>query len=73
MYDHTHDLAVALHAARAGAAIVSEVYTTAFTVDWKGVGDPVTAADRQANAAIESILRKAFPSDGVCAEEASSD
>ncbi len=71
--DLTRELSVALHAARLGAAIVSEVYAQDFSVDMKGPGDPVTVADRRANAAIEAFLRAEFPSDGMCTEEGDSE
>jgi 3'(2'), 5'-bisphosphate nucleotidase len=67
--DLSLELEVALDAARAAAARVLEVYATAFRVDWKGVGDPVTQADREANALITERLRARFPGDHLCAEE----
>src|SRR5579884_1558467 len=67
--DLTRELDVALRAARAAADLVNQVYATDFAVDWKGRGDPVTAADRRANALLTTALRAEFPGDGVCAEE----
>ncbi|MDP3276251.1 MAG: 3'(2'),5'-bisphosphate nucleotidase CysQ [Deltaproteobacteria bacterium] len=63
------ELAVAKSAAALGAAVVSRVYKTAFDVDFKRENDPVTAADREANAVIVAALREAFPDDAVCSEE----
>ncbi len=40
-----------------------------FGLAWKGVNDPVTAADKTANAYIVSELAAAFPEDGILAEE----
>jgi 3'(2'), 5'-bisphosphate nucleotidase len=45
------------------------IYQTDFGVELKGASDPVTEADRQANALIVARLRAAFPDDGVVAEE----
>ncbi len=57
-------------ARRAGEAIL-ELYGTAVRVEAKGGrrSDPVTEADRRANALIVKGLREAFPGDGVVAEE----
>jgi 3'(2'), 5'-bisphosphate nucleotidase len=46
------------------------VYSTPFTVEHKpGGAGPVTLADQRANALIVEGLRRAFPNDGVVAEE----
>ncbi|AUX39561.1 3'-5'-bisphosphate nucleotidase [Sorangium cellulosum] len=55
--------------ARAAAAVVMEVYATPFTVELKGPDDPVTRADREANALICRALEAAFPGDAILAEE----
>ncbi len=65
----TREISVALMAARAAAERVRAVYAGGFEVSWKGHDDPVTAADREANAIIVDLLRAAFPGDGICAEE----
>lgn len=62
------DLAVAL--CQRAAARVMAVYAGDFAVDWKSPGDPVTAADREANALLVEGLAAAFPDDAICAEEA---
>lgn len=59
----------ALSVAREAAAIVMRVYTTDFSVDYKGVNDPVTVADRTANAHIIERLSSAYPSIPIVAEE----
>lgn len=56
---------------RACEAILA-VYSVPFEVEWKGLNDPVTAADRRANDILVSALRQAFPGDAICAEEADS-
>lgn len=55
--------------AAAAAAEVMEIYGQPFSVDFKGPNDPVTAADRRANALICERLRKAFPGVPIVAEE----
>ncbi len=55
--------------ARDAAKIVMRVYATPFTVDYKGVNDPVTMADRQANDLICTRLARAFPGVPIVAEE----
>ncbi len=65
----TREVTVALGAARRAALRVRELYAAGVTVAWKGVDDPVTTADQEANALIVAELRAAFPDDGVCAEE----
>lgn len=54
---------------RAAAALVMEVYATPFTVEMKGPGDPVTRADREANALICRALEASFPGEAILAEE----
>lgn len=46
-----------------------EVYATGFEVAFKSASDPVTEADRRANAFLVEGLHAAFPEDGVIAEE----
>ncbi|XXX78173.1 3'(2'),5'-bisphosphate nucleotidase CysQ [Sorangium sp. So ce134] len=55
--------------ARAAAAVVMDVYATPFAVEMKGPGDPVTRADREANALICGALEAAFPGEAILAEE----
>ena len=55
---------------REAGAIVMEIYATDFSVSYKEMSDPVTEADTRANAYIVGELKKAFPDDGVVAEEA---
>jgi 3'(2'), 5'-bisphosphate nucleotidase len=55
--------------AAAAARVVRDVYDTQFTVEHKGRHDPVTAADRLANALLVARLRDAFPGVPVVSEE----
>lgn len=55
------------------ATIVKEVYATSFDVDYKAPKDPVTEADRRANALICERLDAAFPGIPVVAEESDPD
>jgi 3'(2'), 5'-bisphosphate nucleotidase len=66
---YERELTAAREAADLGARIVERIYRQDFSVDFKGEDDPVTAADREANAAIVALLRERFPSDAICAEE----
>ncbi len=51
------------------ARLVADVYDTAFSVDFKGPRDPVTAADRGANELICRQLTARYPSIPIVAEE----
>jgi 3'(2'), 5'-bisphosphate nucleotidase len=55
--------------ARTAGDILMEVYATDFDVAFKSGSDPVTDADTRANAYIVAELRRAFPDDGIVAEE----
>lgn len=64
------ELDVAERVAREAGRIILEVYRTDFAVEYKpSEGGPVTEADARANELIVSELRRAFPGDGVIAEE----
>ncbi|QKW09137.1 inositol monophosphatase family protein [Streptomyces sp. NA04227] len=63
------DARVAVAAARAGAAVVREMYGAALTRYEKGAGDFATAADLAAEKAILDVLRTARPDDAVTGEE----
>jgi 3'(2'), 5'-bisphosphate nucleotidase len=60
---------VALAAARDAADLVMRVYAGAFDVDYKGKGDPVTRADREANTLLCDALARATPGVPIVAEE----
>ena len=51
------------------AKVVLEVYRAPFKVDYKGPADPVTEADRRANALICERLSREFPGVPIVAEE----
>jgi len=62
-----HD--VMLAAAREAAKVIMRVYADGFDVEWKGADDPVTRADREANALLVARLGAAFPGVPIVAEE----
>ncbi len=66
---HDPELEEVLRIGRRAAHAVREVYATPFTVEMKGPGDPVTRADREANAIICEALAASFPDDAILAEE----
>jgi 3'(2'), 5'-bisphosphate nucleotidase len=63
------EIAEAARIARQAGAILMDIYATDFDVAYKTEADPVTEADTKANAYIVGELRKAFPGDGIVAEE----
>jgi 3'(2'), 5'-bisphosphate nucleotidase len=63
------ELEVATQLARQAGAIVLEVYGAHFDVELKGKSDPVTEADKRANAFLVAALAERFPGDGIVAEE----
>ncbi len=63
------DLEIAIEAARAGGDIVRNYYENGCEVGEKTAGDPVTAADLEADAEIKKICLAAFPLDGWLSEE----
>lgn len=62
-----------LRIGREAAALIREVYATAFEVEMKGPNDPVTRADREANALICERLAASFPGEAIVAEESAPD
>lgn len=66
----SRELDVARALAREAGRLLLEVYATDFAVVEKENGaGPVTEADRRANAFLVEELRRAFPGDGIVAEE----
>lgn len=63
------ELTVMLRIAAEAARVVMDVYARPFDVDYKAPQDPVTEADRRANALICEELAKAFPGVPIVAEE----
>ena len=65
-----NDLAVAVAAARAGAEVIRTWFGRLMDPDFKGVGNPVTIADREAETAILDVIRRHRPGDALLSEEA---
>lgn len=63
------ELAEAKRLAREAGVILMRIYATDFSVAYKGVRDPVTDADKQANAFLVAKLGELFPDDAIIAEE----
>lgn len=59
----------ALEACRKAGAIISRYYNSQYKVEEKGVDQPVTVADREANESIQRVLMETFPQDGWLSEE----
>jgi myo-inositol-1(or 4)-monophosphatase len=66
------DLTLACTAAREAAQIVHGWANRLESADFKGIGNPVTDADREAEAAILSLIEEHRPNDGVLGEEGAS-
>jgi 3'(2'), 5'-bisphosphate nucleotidase len=71
--DLQHELDVAVRLAREAGKGILSVYRTGVAVDYKAGQEPVTAADRSADALISAGLRAAFPEDGLLTEESEDD
>lgn len=66
----TQELALARDIAREAGRLILDVYQTDFDVIEKAAGaGPVTEADKRANDYIVRELHRAFPADGIIAEE----
>jgi 3'(2'), 5'-bisphosphate nucleotidase len=63
------ELLALLRIAAAASKVVMEVYARPFDVEYKGPQDPVTEADRRANALICELLEREFPGVPIVAEE----
>jgi 3'(2'), 5'-bisphosphate nucleotidase len=63
------ELSALVRIARAASLLVMEVYSRPFSVDYKAPHDPVTEADRSANALIVEQLTRDFPGVPIVAEE----
>jgi 3'(2'), 5'-bisphosphate nucleotidase len=69
---HNHELSIAVDLARAAGAAILEQYRGPLNIEQKNSADdcePVTQADRIANELIVRGLKRAFPNDGILAEE----
>ncbi len=69
MIDRARAAELALSAAIEAASLVMRVYGAPFEVEYKAKDDPVTAADREANALLCERLAKALPGVPIVAEE----
>ncbi len=65
-----NDIDIAVAAARAGAAVVGAWFGHSLDPDFKGVGNPVTIADREAETAVLEVIRRHRPADAILSEEA---
>ena len=71
-HSYDHELRVALELAREAGAAILEFYQGPLEIAQKNQFDerePVTEADKTANELIVKALQKAFPEDGILAEE----
>jgi 3'(2'), 5'-bisphosphate nucleotidase len=71
--DLAQELALALRIARGAGEILQTFYDVSTAVYWKPGDEPVTEADRAANAYLVGELAGAFPGDGILAEESTDD
>jgi 3'(2'), 5'-bisphosphate nucleotidase len=67
--ERQHAAQVALDVAWEAARLILRVQAAAFDVEYKGEDDPVTRADREANALLCERLSRAFPGVPIVAEE----
>lgn len=67
------DVWVAVRAARAGADIVQTGFFQPLDTELKDAVDPVTQVDRDAEAAVRSVIGSHFPDDGILGEEEGGD
>jgi 3'(2'), 5'-bisphosphate nucleotidase len=67
------ELELAKNLAVDAGAILMNYYLQSVSVDWKAPGDPVTAADREANEFIVTRLKDEFPEYGILSEEEEDD
>lgn len=69
MPDFSHEIEIASLLARKAGEVIMNIYQNDFAVMYKGINDPVTKADQQANALIVDELHTHFPQDSIVAEE----
>lgn len=69
MGDPMHDCEVAIEAAAAGAAVVSELFGSQLDRFDKGAGDFATAADIESERAMTGVIHRERPDDAVLGEE----
>jgi len=66
---YERERSIAREIVREAGAVVLEWHARGVEVDWKGVDDPVTSADRASNDLILERLHELFPGDAVLSEE----
>jgi 3'(2'),5'-bisphosphate nucleotidase len=71
--DYQHELGIASALAYEAGKVVLAHYRAGTSVEFKAGGEPVTVADRTADAVIMAGLRDAFPADGQLSEESEED
>jgi 3'(2'), 5'-bisphosphate nucleotidase len=71
--DLQHELDVAVRLSQQAGDAIMGYYQTGLAVDYKEGDEPVTDADRAADALIAAGLRAAFPGDGLLTEESADD
>ena len=69
----SHELRLAERAAREAGDIIMALYGKDYQIREKGIGQPVTTADLEANAKIQEIILGGFPDDGWLSEESRDD
>jgi len=69
----SHELEVALRLAHLAADAIMAFYPAGLSVQHKAGNEPVTEADRVADAIVIDGLRSAFPADGLLTEESDDD
>lgn len=69
MTDLSHEIEIASNLARKAGEVIMKIYQEDFAVTYKGINDPVTQADQQANTIIVEGLHIHFPQDTIVAEE----
>jgi 3'(2'), 5'-bisphosphate nucleotidase len=69
MPDLSHEIEIASNLARKAGEVIMKIYQEDFAVMCKGINDPVTEADQQANTIIVEGLQAHFPQDSIVAEE----
>ena len=65
----SEELEVACSAAREAGSAIMALYGTKYHIEEKGKGQPVTAADWEANLKIQHVLLGRYPEDGWLSEE----
>jgi myo-inositol-1(or 4)-monophosphatase len=69
MKDYSKYLNIAIKATQLGGKILLKYYQSKLNVEFKGVRDPVSQADKESQKAIINIIKKSFPDHGIIAEE----